>query len=216
MIKFLPCSYANSEEMIEWLDACSAQGYLPTSINNTYAKFKKIDSKRYYHCQINSVTDQYEFSQNGACSKDHIIYKMKERGFTYIGQSGSYLYFQTDQKELVAYFDTKQRHKDALKNAFITQLIVFIIFLAITIQTERIIFQQFATNILLRNIGFGIFLYPCIYCLLELVEIIQKKKDENSIPIYQRDVKVPSSIPNTIKVFLLIVMIFIVLFIGLF
>ncbi len=215
MFKFLPCSYANSEEMIEWLDACSTQGFLATSINSAYAKFIKTDAKRYYHCQINSVTDQYEFSQNGACSKEHIIYKMKEKGFQYIGKCGSHLYFQTSQKELVQYFDSKQRHQDALKNACITQILLFLIFLVITIQAERILFQQYATNILIRNIGFGIFLFPCIYSLLELIEIQKKKKDENLIPIYQREVKVSSSLPNMIKIILLIVMIFLVLFQGL-
>ncbi len=215
MFKLLPCSYANSEEIVEWLDACSTQGYLATKINNIYAKFEKVEPKRYYHCQINSVTDQAEFSQNGACSKDHIIYKMKEKGFHYVGKCGSYLYFQTENEKLVQYFDTKERHQAAIKNALITQVLLFIVFLIITIQIEKIIFKEFASNLILRNIEFGLFLYPCIYSLLELIEVFKKKKDENPIPIHQREVKVSSSLPNIILNILFILMILIILFQGL-
>jgi hypothetical protein len=203
MIKLLPCSYADSEAILTWLN--SFDGYQVQSLNNILVNMIPTNTKRYY-VSINSVTEQYLFSNNNACSKDHIKYKMKKRGFRYIGKCGSYLFFDTESKELIKSFDSIDRTTEANTLAIRIQVLVIVVSMFLTIETERLWIKRSFSNILFKNIGIGCILFPIIYTFLELFELIKRKKDPTKKP------NVESFIPETIKRILLIAMIIYIIF----
>ncbi len=210
MIKLLPCSYADSESITQWLNALSSKGYQVTSLNSIYATVEP-DSKRRYYYPINSVTEQYLFSNNNACSKDHIKYKMKERGFQYIGKCGSYLFFYTEQEALIKPLDSKEKHVEAYQLSIRLQIIVLLVSIFLTFQSEMIFYDLVASwSTLQRNIILGCLLFPSIYCFLELIELFKKKKD----PTVIQDT-VESSWPETLKRIMLIGMIVLIFMKGL-
>ena len=186
-IKLLPCDYADSEMIVAWLNSESKKGNQLTSINSLFAKFKH-EEKCYYYTQVNSVTDQYEFAQNGACTKEEMIAKMKERGFIYCGKCGSYLYFGCESLKLIEYFDTKEKHESALINAYRTQLLLLLINIFVTARMIPLWYQQ-APSFIIRMIGMVFILFVPVYAFLDFIEIRNKRRNlENYIPVYKREV----------------------------
>lgn len=210
-IKLLPCDYADSEMIIAWLNSESKKGNQLTSINPLFAKFKH-EEKRYYYTQVNSVTDQYEFAQNGACTKEEIIAKMKERGFIYCGKCGSYLYFGCESLKLIEYFDTKEKHESALINAYRTQLLLLLINIFVTARMIPLWYQQ-APSFIIRMIGMVFILFVPVYAFLDFIEIRNKRRNlENYIPVYKREIEIPSPIFETAKKILFLFIIVYILF----
>lgn len=200
-IKLLPCSYADSEEMILWLDAMSVLGYQATKITNIYAKFiKQKTNERYYHMHINSVTEQYEFSHNGASSKGNIIQKQKDRGFEYVGKCGSYLFFRTKDIKLIQQFDTIEHHTDAIKLTLQTQIILTIISLICGWQMLKIWYVASYTILpLLKYSGFALIFFLPVYALVQLCSLFKKSRHQDSyIPPYKKTPEVRSAFPETL------------------
>lgn len=197
-IRLLPCSYSNSEEILEWLDAMSLHGYNATKITNTYAKFQK-EQNRYYHISVNSVTEQYEFSNNGASSQGNIIQKQKDRGFVYVGKCGSYLFFQTPDIHLIEKFDTLEHHTEANTLAFQTQLIISLISIVCGWQMLKLWFTASLYFIPIEKYtGFALIFFLPIYAIYQAILLYKKSKDKNYMPSYKKAPVLKSSFAETL------------------
>ena len=197
-IRLLPCSYSDSDAMTEWLDAMSLHGYTVLKIKNIYAKFKK-EKNRYYNLSVNSVTEQYDFSKNGASSQGNIIQIQKDRGFEYVGKCGSYLFFKTTNIHLIEKFDTLDHHIDANKLAFQTQIIVSIISLLCGWQMLKLWFSVSSYLLpIVKYTGFALILFLPIYAIYQAVILFQKSKNKNYIPSYKKEPTLKSSFPETL------------------
>ncbi len=216
--RFLPCLVQDTETFTEWLDALSTQGYLlkKYSINFLFGEFYQTNhSDRYFHLVIPTMKIQTHGITNNEEIDQSTISKYKESGMEYLGKTCGYLLFRTNDRKIIEKnvdingYLSKRNTLDLLIIQVIGSIISAIL-LIINIQNLCInLFMNVLFILLIIFLGIDLF-----YSLKNiLIKLKQFKEPDAILPLYMKEVKVISSIPQIIFDITLLTLIILVIII---
>lgn len=216
--KFLPCLVQDTETLTEWLDALSEKGYLlrKYSMNFLFAEFLQAKNmQRYFHLVIPSMKIQSRGIVNDEEIDQSTISKYKESGMEYLGTTCGYLIFRTSDKKII------QKNVDI--NGYLTKrngIDLSIIQLICSIVSTVLLItniQKLCINSIMTGLFVVLIIFLCIDLIYSIRNILKKlkqiKKTDAILPLYMRDVKVISSLPQIIFMITLLLIIILVILI---
>ena len=214
--KFLPCLVQDTETLTEWLDALSEKGYLlrKYSMNFLFAEFLQAKNmQRYFHLVIPSMKIQSRGIVNDEEIDQSTISKYKESGMEYLGTTCGYLIFRTSDKKII------QKNVDI--NGYLTKrngIDLSIIQLICSIVSTVLLItniQKLCINSIMTGLFVVLIIFLCIDLIYSIRNILKKfkqiKKTDAILPLYMRDVKVISSLPQIIFMITLLLIIILVI-----
>lgn len=214
--KFLPCLVQDTETLAEWLDALSEKGYLlrKYSMNFLFGEFlQSKNTERYFHLVIPSIKIQSRGIINDEVMDQSTISKYKESGMEYLGTTCGYLIFRTSDKKII------QKNVDT--NGYLTKrngIDLSIIQLICSIVSTVLLItniQKLCINSIMTGLFVVLIIFLCIDLIYSIRNIFKKlkqiKKPDAILPLYMRDVKVVSSLPQIIFMITLLLIIILVI-----
>ncbi len=220
--KFLPCLVQDTETLVEWLDALSEKGYLlrKYSMNFLFGEFLQTkNTERYFHLVIPGMKIQSRGIVNDEEMDQSTISKYKDSGMEYLGTTCGYLLFRTNDKKIIK--------ENADINGYLTKRtgidLSIIQLIGSIVSTVLLItnIQKLCINAIMTGLFGVLIIFLCIDFIYSIQNILKKlkqiKKLDAILPLYMREVKVVSSLPQIIfmiTLFLIIILVMVILVIS--